>query len=220
MAHATINLGDAARDVADDGRGRVAIRRDLGVRSFGVNAFYQASAGGRLVGEHNELNPGANGNEELYVVVSGSCSFTIDGEHVDAPQGTALLVAAESTRSAEATADETLVLVVGGTPGEPYSPGPGASLATFFERYQAKDYAGALAECNAAFEQFPGNALVYYNVACVEALLGHADESLAALDASLSAWPAYRELAVGDDDFASLRDDPRFLALTATRVED
>jgi len=212
--YSTISLDEAAREAAKDGRAFVRLRRKLGITSFGVNALYQAAAGERVVGEHHELNPGAGGHEELYAVVSGGARFTIDGDDVDVPLGSVVVIAPQSTRSAVATEPETLVLVVGGRPGE-YAMGAGEALAPMFEHYNEQDYAGALEKAKAAFETHPGNALVFYNVACMASLLGHADEALAALEESVTKWPAYKELAAGDDDFASLREDERFQALIA-----
>ena len=215
---ATIALHDAGRAAGEqnNGRGRVAMRRELGIGSFGVNAFFQAAAGEPVIGEHDELGPGATQQEELYVVIAGSATFTIDGETVEAPNGTAVFVGdPASKRSAVAEADGTIVLVVGGRPGEPYAIGAGEAMGPFFERYNEKDYAGALEAVKAAFETHPGNALVYYNVACMESLLGHGEDALAALEEAVTQWPAYKELAAADDDFASLREDPRFQQLVA-----
>lgn len=218
-AYTTLSIDDAAREAAAQGetrRGRVRIRRELGIGSFGINAFFQGEAGEQVIGEHDELGPGANGQEEVYIVLDGSCTFTVDGDTVAAPKGTAVFVADPAAkRSAVADEDDTMVLVVGGRPGEPYTIGAGEAMGSFFELYGNKDYAGALAAVKGAFETHPGNALVLYNVACMESLLGHADASLAALAESVEKWPAFKELAAGDDDFASLREDPRFKELIA-----
>src|SRR5207237_148710 len=61
------------------------IRSRLGVEAFGVNAYTSAEIGGEVVEEHTEA---AYGHEELYIVVSGRATFTLDGEEVDAPAGT------------------------------------------------------------------------------------------------------------------------------------
>jgi tetratricopeptide (TPR) repeat protein len=210
-------FGLAAVPAPEDGRrGRVYVRRDLDVRSFGVNAFYQADAGAVIVGEHDELGPGGSGHEELYVVVRGSCTFTIEGETVDAPYGTALFVPEPATtRAATADEDGTLVLVVGGRPGEPYASGAGEMLASasFFRHYREGDDEAALDACRQALAAHPGNPLVLYNLACVAARLGHVDEALDALGETLEASPDYRKLAVADDDLAPLRNEPRFRAL-------
>lgn len=213
-SNGVIALDEVARETAKDGRAFVQVRRTLGIDAFGVNATYQASAGERLIGEHDETNPGAGDHQELYVVVTGGARFTVDGEDIDVPQGSAIVVAPESVRSAIATEDETLVVIVGNKRGA-YAGGAGAAMGDFFEKYGNKDYAAALEEVKGAFKTHPGNPLVYYNIACMESLLGNADASLTALEESVSKWPKYKELAAGDDDFASLREDPRFQALIA-----
>src|ERR1044072_3890447 len=81
-------------------RGRVYIRRDLGIESFGVNAFYQGTTGALVIGEHAELGPAGSDPEELYVVVAGDCTFTVDGDELDAPPGTAAVVRAPRGRGA------------------------------------------------------------------------------------------------------------------------
>ncbi|HKC78103.1 MAG TPA: tetratricopeptide repeat protein, partial [Gaiellaceae bacterium] len=72
---------------------------------------------------------------------------------------------------------------------------------------------GALAACQVALEKHPGNALILYNIACTQSLLGRSDEALATLGESVGKWPKFKENAKGDDDFTSLRDDARFLEL-------
>jgi mannose-6-phosphate isomerase-like protein (cupin superfamily) len=213
-SNSVIALDEAARETAKDGRAFVTIRPRLGIDAFGVNASYQASAGERIIGEHDEMNPGAGEHQELYVVVNGAARFTIDGEDVDVPQGSAIAVEPESVRGAIATEDDTLIVIVGNKRGA-YAGGAGAAMGNFFELYGNKDYAGALEAVRGAFETHPGNPLVYYNIACMQSLLGNADEALEALEESVTQWPKYKELAAGDDDFASLRDDPRFQKLIA-----
>ena len=197
-------------------RGRVYLRRELGIESFGVNAFYQETSGSIVIGEHDELGPAGSGHEELYVVVAGGCTFTVDAEEVVAPRGTAVFVGdPASKRSARATEDGTIVLCVGGRPGEAFVPGPTDSMRGFYRSYREQDYERALTILRQALETHPGNPLILYNVACMEALLGHGDEALAALGEALAAFPEYKELAASDGDLATLRDTPRFGALVA-----
>jgi len=96
------------------------LRRTLGIEAFGINA-YTASAGELVVEEHDETGAGAGHHEELYVVVTGRATFTVDGEELDAPAGTLVFVgdpAAE--RSAVALEAGTAVLGVGAPRGAPY----------------------------------------------------------------------------------------------------
>ncbi|HEY2353422.1 MAG TPA: hypothetical protein VGH79_00805 [Gaiellaceae bacterium] len=213
-AQRVLSIPEKARE-GEGHRTFVGIRRALDIGSFGVNAIYQATAGEELVNEHDERGPGSTGQEELYVLVQGSATFTVDGEELDAPHGTALLVLPDSKRSAVATSDETIVLVVGGVPGEAYRLGPMQTAEGFMDKYNAKDYAGALEVTNKALEAYPGNALVLYNVACMSALLGDHETALTALAESVSKWEPYKELARNDDDFTSLRNDPKFVELVS-----
>ena len=216
-AAAQRGFGLVADPSPEDGRrGNVPVRRNFEISSFGVNAFSQAITGAPVIGEHDETGPGASGHEELYVVIQGGCTFTVDGEEVAAPQGTAIFVRDPAARrSAQTTENETIVLVVGGRPGEAFRPGPGEAAAGFARLYRDGDYEGALAACRDGLEAYPGNALMLYNIACLENLLGHPEEALESLGESLAAWPKYKELATGDDDLATLRDDARFQVLIA-----
>jgi tetratricopeptide (TPR) repeat protein len=200
---------------SDDDRVFIRLRRTLDIGAFGAGATYQAKAGEDVVGEHDELGPGADGHEELYVVVQGSAAFTLDGEEVDAPHGTVVFVQPGTKRKAIATSDETIVLAVGGRRGEAYRLPPGAELSDFFEHYNEQDYEGALAAIHVALEKFPGNALLLYNVACMQSMLGRGDEALETLRTALEGWAQFKENAQKDDDFAALREDPRFLELVA-----
>ena len=67
------------------------IRRTLGVSSFGVNAWTATEDGGQIIGEHEEASGQAH--EELYIVLTGRATFTVDGDEVDGPAGTLVHVA-------------------------------------------------------------------------------------------------------------------------------
>lgn len=207
-----LSLPQEARE-GDGDRVYVGLRRTLDIGAFGASAAYQAKSGEDVIGEHDELGPGADGQEELYVVVQGDATFTIDGEEVDAPHGTVVFVRPGTMRKAVAKTDETILLAVGGRRGEAYRLPPGAELHDFFEHYNEKDYEGALAACHVALEKYPGNALFLYNVACMESMLGRSDEALATLGTAIEGWPKFKENAQKDDDFTSLREDARFLEL-------
>lgn len=211
-SYRVLSLPQEGRD-GDGDRVYIGLRRRLDIGAFGASASYQAKAGEDVVGEHDELGPGADGHEELYVVVQGSATFTLDGEEIEAPQGTVVFVQPGTTRKAVATNDETIVLSVGGRRGEAYRLPPGAELYDFFEHYKQEDWEGALAACHVALERYPGNALILYNIACMQSMLGRGDEALATLGESVEKWPKFKENAQADDDFASLREDPRFVAL-------
>ena len=211
-AYRVLSLPQEAQE-GDGDRVYIRLRRTLDIGAFGASAIYRAKTGEDVVGEHDELGPGADKQEELYVVVQGSATFTLDGEEVDAPQGTVVFVQPAATRKAIATSDDTIVLAVGGRRGEAYRVPPGGELFDFFEHYSAQDYEGALAACHVALEKFPGNALILYNIACMQSMLGRGDEALETLGGAVEKWAKFKENAKGDDDFTSLREDPRFLEL-------
>src|SRR4051795_8919575 len=87
------------------------VRRHLGIEAFGANARVAAAAGEGLVMAHDEGGGGPDrtgGHEELYVVLRGRATFTLDGEQVDAPAGTLLFVRDPAvTRSAGAAGAAT-----------------------------------------------------------------------------------------------------------------
>jgi alpha/beta hydrolase family protein len=196
-------------------RRRVALRRELEIGAFGINAIYQAKAGEPVVNEHDETSPFAGGHEELYLVVRGGCTFTVEGDEFAAPAGAAVFVGDPAAkRKSVATEDGTIVVAIGGKRGEAYRPVPYDAQTGFGEAYNEKDYEQAIAILNGALEQYPGNAGLTYNLACMEALVGREDEALAHLEEAL-VWEPFKELAANDDDFASLRDKPEFRRLLA-----
>jgi tetratricopeptide (TPR) repeat protein len=207
-------IADAAVAQGGEERQRVALRSELGIGSFGVNAVRAVAAGTTVIADHDEAGPGSDLHEELYLVLAGHAVFTVAGEEVDAPHGTALFVRdPELRRSAVAKEDGTIVVAVGARPGEPFRITPSEAMRDFFEPYNAKDYAGALEIARGILHKYPGNALALYNIACMEALLGKPDDALAHLREALEASPRLRENARTDDDFTSLRGDERFEAL-------
>ncbi|HEY2326455.1 MAG TPA: cupin domain-containing protein [Gaiellaceae bacterium] len=223
-SYSVTSITDAGPPAAEEGfglgpaagrRGAVSLRRDFGITSFGINAFYQGVNGEEVISEHTEGGEDASGHEELYIVLAGSATFTIDGDTVEAPQGTAIFIPAATKRAAVANDDDTTIVVVGGTPGEAWKLSAGEAMGDFFKLYREQDYAGALVEVRKGLETYPGNALILYNVGCLESLLGNQKEALAALEQSLPQADRFRELAGKDDDLIALRDNARFQELIA-----
>ena len=101
------------------------MRRRLGIRAFGINAYTSEGVGQHVVEEHDETGSGAGGHEEMYVVVRGRATFTLGGETLDAPAGTIVFIRDPAVkRVAIAEEEGTLVLAVGGEPGAPYEVSP------------------------------------------------------------------------------------------------
>jgi tetratricopeptide (TPR) repeat protein len=193
----------------------IPIRHHFGVRALGINAFRGDETGDRLIAEHRE---DWRRHEELYVVLEGRATFTIDGDEVDAPAQTVVYVREPTaTRSAVAKEPRTVVLAVGGKPGAAYEASdyeltwPYSDPA--FAHYRAGRYAEAAEVLREGLTEFPDSAGLRYNLACFACLAGDRETALSDLREAIRREPRFRETARGDDDFGSLRDDPRFAEL-------
>ena len=177
----------------------IPVREHFGIRAFGVNA-YTPGEDGTLISDHAESG---SGQEELYIVLDGTATFEIDGDTVDAPAGTFVFVRPESQR--KATGDGT-VLALGATPGEAYQALDWGDAWRFHRDSMVASgeqrYADAVAAVRGGLQ---------YNCACFATLAGDTgDETFAHLRRSVELHPSFREQARRDDDFAAVRDDPRF----------
>jgi tetratricopeptide (TPR) repeat protein len=186
------------------------VRLHFGINSFGINA-YSARAGERVIEEHDELGHGAGRHEELYFVATGHATFELGGEEVDAPAGTAVFVRDPAVRrGAVAKEADTTVLVVGGVPGRAFEPSPWEAWLAAKPLLDAGQPDRGAAVFLEALERHPGNSNVLYNLACFESLAGRPDDALAHLTEAIELDPRMREWARADEDFAAIRDDPRF----------
>ncbi len=85
-----------------------------------MNVFVARAAGDALVVEHAETDDASAGHEELYVVLSGTVDFTVDGEEFAAPAGTLVHARPSARRTARARAAGDTILALAGTPGGAY----------------------------------------------------------------------------------------------------
>lgn len=95
------------------------MRRSLGTTAFGINEI-RLPAGLEGI-EHDEVE---TGHEEVYIVVEGSGTMTIDGEAVALGEGDYLRVDAEATRLVAAGPDGLTFVVVAGKPQPEYDGRP------------------------------------------------------------------------------------------------
>ena len=84
---------------------------------------------------------------------------------------------------------------------------PQASLTAYGEQR----YTDAFDAVRGGLEKVPDHPGLHYNYACFATLSGDTDdETFTHLQRSVELFPPFRDQARADDDFAAVRDDPRF----------
>ena len=76
--------------------------------------------------------------------------------------------------------------------------------------YEAGKYAEAADRGRELLEVHPGQAYLYYNVACCESLAGRTADAVEHLGQAIDMWEDCREMAKGDSDFDPIRAEPAF----------
>jgi hypothetical protein len=194
MSWQVAHLDELDRLPVEQGLERRPIRRRIGIRAIGVNAYTAEKLGDWVVEEHTEK---FLGHEELYVVVRGRARFTLDGEDVDAPAGTLVFLSdPEVKRVAVAEEEGTTVLAVGGKPGEAFT--PSGWEWRFVASTQPPDE--AVATMQAGVEELGESGASLYQLARFEAKAGLTEDARAHLAKALELEPSYRQYAEEDDD--------------------
>ena len=186
------------------------VRRRFGLSAFGMNAYSSERAGGEVVEEHTEEQLG---HEEVYLVVRGHATFHLDGTDVDAPAGSLVVIREPSVRRGATAVDpNTIVLAVGGKPGEAFTPSAWESFFSAAPLAKSGRYDEALAMMERDAELHGDKPAFLYNLACFEALAGRRDQAIDHVVQAIEAAPRYAKWAKEDADFESIRDDERFNA--------
>jgi tetratricopeptide (TPR) repeat protein len=197
--------------LVDDGRVPMRmVRHHFDLQAFGLNAWVSRGPGEAAINEHDEAD---TSEQELYIVLSGHAVFTVDGEEVDAPEGTLLIVEPDAKRGAVARDPDTTILAVGAVPGEAYRPSGWELWSPAYPHFAAGEYEQVIELLVPIADEHPEYAVPLYNLACAESLTGRADAALDHLGKAIEADPRFRKHARSDEDFAAIRDDPRFSAL-------
>jgi tetratricopeptide (TPR) repeat protein len=209
----SVHLSDV-EGYSDEGRPKWhMVRSSLGIESFGINAWRATEAGQDLIGEHDELSDGAAGHEELYLVHSGSATFTVDGEAIPAPAGTIVYVRDPAVkRKAVADEPDTVVLVVGGVPGQAFAVSSWERAGQALRYWTTQEWDKAIAALEQQHADDPESAGVLYNLACAESRGGRVDAALEHLASAIELRPGFAENAQSDVDFDPIRADARFPA--------
>ena len=182
------------------------LRRTLDIGAFGMNAYLAPNAGDEVVEEHTEQ---ALGHEEVYVVLTGRATFTLNDETLDAPAGTVLFIRDPLVkRHARAEEPGTQVLAVGGPRDAPYEPSPWEDYFAAERHRISGNYEAYVAELEDAAVRRPDHPATLYNLACAEALAGRPDDALGHLRRALELKPEWAETASKGEDFVAPRDRP------------
>jgi len=213
MTYKVAKLDDI--ETIDDGRCPFRpVRFHFGIESFGANAWTAAAKGDRLINEHDEDEP--DGHEELYVVLNGHATFELDGERVDAPQGTFVYCETGVKRTAFADEAGTTLLALGAAPGKAYQAQGWEIWAPANPLYLAGKYAEAADAAKERIAAHPGHAGPLYNLACCESLAGRNEDAIEHLREALAiSGDTVRGYAENDSDLDALRDEPAFQDLFA-----
>ena len=199
--YAVLKLDELDRIPVSHGLEWRPIRRRLGIRAFGMNAYTAEKVGDCVVEEHKE----GSGHEEVYVVIEGVARFTIDGDEFDAPAGTLVYLGdPDVLRSAVSQEEGTTVLAVGGWPDKAFEP---SGWEWRFEAEPLSDagrHDEALAIMEDAIEQFGESGASLYHLARYESRAGRREDAAAHIRRALELNPEYREYAEKDGDLAPL----------------
>jgi quercetin dioxygenase-like cupin family protein len=192
----------------------VPIRDHFGGTAYGINAFVAAKEGDNVIGEHSE---DLAQHEELYVVLEGHATFSVAGDHIDAPAGTIVFIRDPSARrGAIAKEAGTTVLAVGAEPGAVFKVSSWEVAWPWMSRgmalYREQKYAEAAGVFEEGLGEVEDGSGLHFNIACVKALNGEKEAAFEHLRKAIAGYPNFAEAARNDSDFDSVRDDPHFPA--------
>jgi hypothetical protein len=180
------------------------LREALGTRIVGMAAFTASRAGQELIEGHTEEAEG-RGQEEVYVVLRGRATITVDDETLDAPAGTFLKVDPAIFRRAVAAEAGTAVLALGGPPTFEPSASEWIERARPLLRSDPARARQLLDDLRRARPESPG-------VAIGEALYarsqGHTEAARELVAAVISANPGLRTPLARDPDLGTLVEEP------------
>jgi tetratricopeptide (TPR) repeat protein len=186
------------------------VRRRFGIRAFGVNAYSPREAGAQVVEEHSEEQLG---HEEIYLVLRGRARFSLDGDQRELGPGELVFVRDPKVRrGAVGLTDDTIVLALGGTPGEAYETSAWEAMFAAVPAAQAEDWDEAIRLHEEALAEKPDHPALLYNLACMEARGGRRLDALLHLKRAVELDRKWADTAMRDSDFASIRGEPGFPA--------
>lgn len=186
------------------------IRRHFDIRGFGVNAYSALEVGGMIVEEHTENQLG---HEEIYLVLRGRARFTVDGNEHELGAGQLVFVRdPELRRGAVALEEGTVVLALGGKPGEAHVVSAWEAMFAAVPYSRDENWDEAIRIHVEALVEQPEQPALLYNLACMEARGGRHLDALLHIQRAVELDPNWAEYASKDSDFAAIRNEPGFPA--------
>jgi tetratricopeptide (TPR) repeat protein len=189
------------------------IRRHFDIRAFGVNAYTALEVGGLIVEEHAEGTEDDPGHEEIYLVLRGRARFTIDGNDHELAAGQLVFLRDPLLRrSAVALDEDTVVLALGGKPGEAHVVSAWEAMFAAVPYSRLKNWDEAIRIHVEALVEQPDHPALLYNLACMEARGGRHLDALLHLQRAVELDPKWADHARKDSDFAAIISEPGFPA--------
>ena len=182
------------------------VRAHFGIHGFGVNVWFADDAGADVIVEHDET---PSGHEEIYLVLDGHATFTVEDAEIDAPAGTIVFVRDPAARrGAKAVEPGTVVLTAGGEPGKPYAIRGWEANQRILPLFERGEFADAKRAIEEALKESPDAGGLVYNLACAEAQLGNTEAAVAALKRAIEIHDGFRDYIATDSDLEPIRDHP------------
>jgi tetratricopeptide (TPR) repeat protein len=202
------NVDELDRIELPDGFVWRPVRREFDIRAFGVNAYSALEPGGPIVETHTEAQLG---HEEIYFVLRGRAVFTIDGNEHELDAGELVFVRDPALRRGAVAVDaDTIVLALGGKPGEPHEVSAWEAMFAAVPAANREDWDEAIRIHVEALAERPEHPALLYNLACMEARGGHHLDALLHLKRAVELDPKWADHARRDSDFAAIRSEPGF----------
>jgi mannose-6-phosphate isomerase-like protein (cupin superfamily) len=108
------------------GGGFVKVRAELGATAFGMQIIQMPPD----YGDYPDHDHAESGQEEVFATLSGSGYMEIDGERLEMDPESLIRVAPHVKRKVFSGPQGLRMLIVGGTPGQPYEIVPMTELET------------------------------------------------------------------------------------------
>ncbi len=109
------------------------------------------------------------------------------------------------------------MLALEGVPGQAYEPRGWELWAPLVPLYEAGQHAEVADRLRQLIDASPQYALLYYNLACCESVVGQTAEAIGHLGHALDMAERFGEEAALDPDLAGIRDEPAFQDLVSAR---